>query len=185
MTGANIWGTILALGAVISIFSVTLVTLYGQTRILFAMGRDGMLPPVFAKVSPRSGTPVNNTIIVAIIVALLAAFVPLDYLIDVVSIGTLTAFVIVSLGVIILRRREPDLPRAFKVPGYPVTPVLSILACAYILSSLHWITWVVFAGWVLVFLAFYMVYGRKHSVVGKLQRGEITPDELPTPTKEH
>jgi amino acid transporter len=185
VTGANIWGTILALGAVISIFSVTLVTLYGQTRILFAMGRDGMLPPVFAKVSPRSGTPVNNTIIVAVVVALLAAFVPLDYLIDVVSIGTLTAFVIVSLGVIILRRREPDLPRAFKVPGYPVTPVLSILACAYILSSLHWITWVVFAGWVLVFLAFYMLYGRKHSVVGKLQRGEIEPNELPEPAKEH
>ena len=169
VTGANIWGTILALGAVISIFSVTLVTLYGQTRILFAMGRDGMLPPVFAKVSPRSGTPVNNTIIVAIIVAVLAAFVPLDYLIDVVSIGTLTAFVIVSLGVIILRRREPDLPRGFKVPGYPVTPVLAIVACLYILSSLHWVTWVVFAAWVLVFLAFYMVYGRKRSVVGKLQ----------------
>ena len=185
VTGANVWGTILALGAVISIFSVTLVTLYGQTRILFAMGRDGMLPPVFAKVSPRSGTPVNNTIIVAIVVAVLAAFVPLDYLIDVVSIGTLTAFVIVSLGVIILRRREPDLPRAFKVPGYPVTPVLSILACAYILSSLHWITWVVFAGWVLVFLAFYFVYGRKHSVVGRVQRGEIALDELPEPTKEH
>ncbi|GAA3556582.1 amino acid permease [Microlunatus spumicola] len=184
VTGANIWGTILALGAVISIFSVTLVTLYGQTRILFAMGRDGMLPPVFAKVSTRTGTPVNNTIIVAIAVAILAAFVPLDYLIDVVSIGTLTAFVIVSLGVIILRVREPDLPRAFKVPGYPVTPVLSILACAYILSSLHWITWVVFAGWVIVFLAFYMFYGRKHSVVGRLQRGEITPNEIPS-TKEH
>ena len=185
VTGATVWGTILALGAVISIFSVTLVTLYGQTRILFAMGRDGMLPPVFAKVSPRSGTPVNNTVIVAIVVALLAAFVPLDYLIDVVSIGTLTAFVIVSLGVIILRRREPDLPRAFKVPGYPVTPVLAIVACLYILSSLHWVTWVVFAGWVLVFLGFYMVYGRKHSVVGKLQRGEITPNELPAPAQEH
>ncbi len=185
VTGTTVWGTILALGAVISIFSVTLVTLYGQTRILFAMGRDGMLPPVFAKVSPRSGTPVNNTVIVAIVVALLAAFVPLDYLIDVVSIGTLTAFVIVSLGVIILRVREPKIPRGFKVPGYPVTPVLSIIACGYILSSLHWITWVVFAGWVIVFLAFYMFYGRKHSVVGKLQRGEITPNELPAPTKEH
>ena len=184
VTGANVWGTILALGAVISIFSVTLVTLYGQTRILFAMGRDGMLPPVFSRVSARTGTPVNNTIIVAIAVAILAAFVPLDYLIDVVSIGTLTAFVIVSLGVIILRRREPDLPRAFKVPGYPVTPILSIVACAYILSSLRWITWVVFAGWVLVFLAFYLLYGRKHSVVGQLQRGEITPNEIPA-TKEH
>jgi basic amino acid/polyamine antiporter, APA family len=165
VTGNAVWGTILALGAVISIFSVTLVTLYGQTRILFAMGRDGMLPPLFARISPRSQTPVQNTIIVSIIVALLAALVPLDYLIDVVSIGTLTAFVVVSLGVIILRYREPDLPRAFKVPGFPVTPVLSILACAYILASLHWYTWLIFAGWVAVFLVFYLFYGRRHSAL--------------------
>jgi amino acid transporter len=171
VTGTPIWGTILALGAVISIFSVTLVTLYGQTRILFAMGRDGMLPHLFARVSPRTQTPVNNTIIVAIVVAILAAIVPLDYLIDVVSIGTLTAFIVVSLGVILLRYREPDLPRGFKVPGFPVTPILSVLACAYILASLHWYTWVIFAGWVAVFLVFYMLYGRKHSVLGQ-ERGE-------------
>jgi amino acid transporter len=171
VTGTPIWATILALGAVISIFSVTLVTLYGQTRILFAMGRDGMLPRMFARINPRTQTPVQNTIIVAIVVAILAAIVPLDYLIDVVSIGTLTAFIVVSLGVIILRRREPDLPRGFKVPGYPVTPVLSILACAYILASLHWYTWVIFAGWVAVFLVFYLLYGRKHSVLGQ-ERGE-------------
>ena len=171
VTGTPIWATILAVGAVISIFSVTLVTLYGQTRILFAMGRDGMLPRMFARVSPRTQTPVQNTVIVAVIVAILAAIVPLDYLIDVVSIGTLTAFVVVSLGVIILRRREPDLPRGFKVPGYPVTPILSILACAYILASLHWYTWVVFAGWIAVFLVFYLLYGRKHSVLGQ-ERGE-------------
>ena len=79
---------------------------------------------------------------------MLAAFVPLDYLWDLVSIGTLIAFIVVSLGVIILRYREPDLPRGFKVPGYPVTPILSILACAYILFGLHWYTWVIFAGWV-------------------------------------
>lgn len=98
VTGNNIWGTVLAIGAVISIFSVTLVTMYGQTRILFAMGRDGMLPKVFARISPRTHTPTNNTIIVAIIVAILAAIVPLDYLVDVVSIGTLTAFIVVSVG---------------------------------------------------------------------------------------
>jgi amino acid transporter len=171
VTGTPIWATILAVGAVISIFSVTLVTLYGQTRILFAMGRDGMLPRMFARVSPRTQTPVQNTVIVAVIVAILAAIVPLDYLIDVVSIGTLTAFIVVSLGVIILRRREPNLPRGFKVPGYPVTPILSILACAYILASLHWYTWLVFAGWIAVFLVFYMLYGRKHSVLGQ-ERGE-------------
>jgi len=172
VTGNTVWGTILALGAVISIFSVTLVTLYGQTRILFAMGRDGMLPQMFARVSPRTQTPVQNTIIVAIVVAILAAIVPLDYLIDVVSIGTLTAFIVVSLGVIILRYREPNLPRAFKVPGFPVTPILSILACAYILASLHWYTWLVFAGWVAVFLIFYMLYGRKHSALGEVEGGQ-------------
>jgi basic amino acid/polyamine antiporter, APA family len=169
VTGNTVWGTILALGAVISIFSVTLVTLYGQTRILFAMGRDGMLPKMFARVSARTQTPVQNTIIVAIIVALLAALVPLDYLIDVVSIGTLTAFIVVSLGVIILRYREPNLPRAFKVPGFPVTPILAILACAYILASLHWYTWLIFAGWVAVFLIFYLLYGRKHSALGEVE----------------
>lgn len=172
VTGNNIWGTVLALGAVISIFSVTLVTMYGQTRILFAMGRDGMLPKTFSKVSAQSQTPVNNTIIVAIVVSILAAFVPLGYLMNLVSIGTLTAFIVVSVGVIILRRREPDLPRGFKVPGYPVVPILSVVACAYILISLPVVTWVVFACWVAVFLAFYMLYGRKHSVLGRLLAGE-------------
>ena len=159
VTGAQYWGTVLAAGAVISIFSVTLVTLYGQTRILFAMGRDGLLPSMFAKVNPRSMTPVNNTIIVAIVVGILAGVVPLDYLADMVSIGTLVAFIIVSVGVILLRVREPDLPRGFKVPGYPVTPVLSVLACGYILYSLHWYTWFAFSSWVAVVLVFYFVLG--------------------------
>ncbi|BCI87106.1 hypothetical protein NIIDMKKI_23120 [Mycobacterium kansasii] len=110
--------TILAAGAVISIFTVTLVTLYGQTRILFAMGRDGLLPARFAAVNPRTQTPVSNTVIVAIAASILAAVVPLDRLADMVSIGTLTAFIVVSVGVIILRVREPDLPRGF---GSPVT----------------------------------------------------------------
>ena len=157
--------TILCAGAVISIFTVTLVTLYGQTRILFAMGRDGLLPSRFAAVNPRTMTPATNTVIVAIAAALLAALVPLDKLADMVSIGTLTAFIIVSIGVILLRVREPDLPRAFKVPGYPVTPVLSVLACGYILASLHWYTWIAFSGWVTVALIFYLVWGRRHSAL--------------------
>jgi basic amino acid/polyamine antiporter, APA family len=165
VTGFQGWSTVLAAGAVISIFSVTLVTMYGQTRILFAMGRDGLLPSMFAKVNPRSMTPVNNTIIVAIVVSILAGFVPLDKLADMVSIGTLTAFIVVSIGVIILRRREPDLPRGFKVPLYPITPILSIVACGYILYSLHWYTWIAFSAWVLVVLAFYFVWGRHHSAL--------------------
>jgi basic amino acid/polyamine antiporter, APA family len=157
--------TILAAGAVISIFTVTLVTLYGQTRILFAMGRDGLLPTRFATVNARTMTPVSNTVIVALAAATLAAFVPLDKLADMVSIGTLTAFIVVSIGVIILRVREPDLPRAFKVPGYPVTPTLSVLACGYILVSLHWYTWIAFTGWIALALIFYFVWGRHHSAL--------------------
>ncbi len=157
--------TILAAGAVISIFSVTLVTMYGMTRILFAMGRDGLLPSRFAAVNARTMTPVNNTVMVGIAASLLAGFVPLDKLADMVSIGTLTAFIIVAVGVIILRVREPDLPRAFKIPGYPVTPVVSVLACGYILASLHWYTWIAFSGWLTVALIFYFVWGRHHSAL--------------------
>ena len=167
VTGANYWGTVLASGAVISIFSVTLVVMYGQTRILFAMGRDGLISPAFARVSPRSMTPVRNTVIVAVVVAILAGFIPLDYLADMVSIGTLVAFIVVSLGVILLRVREPDLPRGFRVPGYPVTPVLSILACGYILVSLHWYTWLAFGAWVGIALVFYFVWGRHHSALNE------------------
>jgi APA family basic amino acid/polyamine antiporter len=157
--------TILAAGAVISIFTVTLVSLYGQTRILFAMGRDGLLPSRFATVNPRTMTPVSNTVIVALAAASLAAFVPLDKLADMVSIGTLTAFIVVSIGVMVLRVREPDLPRGFKVPGYPVTPVLSVLACGFILVSLHWYTWIAFTGWILLSSIFYFVWGRHHSAL--------------------
>ena len=157
--------TILSAGAVISIFSVTLVSMYGQTRILFAMGRDGLLPSRFATVNPRTMTPVSNTVIVAVAASILAASVPLDKLADMVSIGTLTAFMVVSIGVIVLRVRQPDLPRGFKVPGYPVTPVLSVLACGYILFSLHWYTWIAFTGWVSVALIFYFLWGRRHSAL--------------------
>lgn len=159
--------TILAAGAVVSIFTVTLVTMYGQTRILFAMGRDGLLPARFAKVNPRTMTPVHNTVIVAIFASTLAAFIPLDSLADMVSIGTLTAFSVVAVGVIVLRVREPDLPRGFKVPGYPVTPVLSVLACGYILASLHWYTWLAFSGWVAVAVIFYLMWGRHHSALNE------------------
>ena len=176
--------TILAAGAVISIFTVTLVTMYGQTRILFAMGRDGLLPSRFAALNTRTMTPVNNTVIVAIAAAILSGFIPLDKLADMVSIGTLTAFIIVSVGVIILRVREPDLPRAFKVPGYPVTPVLSVLACGYILASLHWYTWIAFSGWVTLALIFYFVWGRHHSALNEGGEGSVRTGIPPGPPTE-
>jgi amino acid transporter len=177
LNGQTWASSILALGAVISIFSVTLVVMYGQTRILFAMGRDGLLPSMFAKVNPRTMTPVNNTIMVAAITSLLAGFVPIDYLWDLVSIGTLVAFITVSIGVVILRVREPELPRAFKVPLYyhvrvsnvnvhiPIIPILSVLTCAFVLWGLPPITWLWFGIWVTVVLAFYFLWGRLHSAL--------------------
>lgn len=174
VTGATWPGTMIAAGAIISIFSVTLVTIYGQTRILFAMGRDGMLPRFFEKVNPRTQTPVNNTIVVAIVVALLAGLLPIEFLAEMTSIGTLVAFLVVSVGVIILRRREPDLPRGFKVPGYPVVPILSILGCFYIIYFLRPITILVFLIWVAVVLVYYYAYGIKHSRLN--DRGMTTKD---------
>jgi basic amino acid/polyamine antiporter, APA family len=121
-------------------------------------------------VNLRTMTPVNNTVIVAIAAAVLAGLIPLDKLADMVSIGTLTAFIVVAVGVIILRVREPDLPRAFKVPGYPVTPALSVLACGYILASLHWYTWIAFSGWIALALVFYFFWGRHHSALNGADR---------------
>ena len=110
-------------------------------------------------------TPVNNTIIVAVVVSILAGFVPLGYLADMVSIGTLVAFIVVSIGVIILRVREPNMARPFKVPFYPVTPILSIGACIVVLWGLHWYTWALFGAWVGVALVFYLLWGRRHSAL--------------------
>ena len=163
VTGSTWPATLLAAGAVISIFSVTLVTIYGQTRILFAMGRDGMVPPLFHKVNPRTLTPVPSTIIVAVIVALLAGVLPIDFLAEMTSIGTLVAFLVVSVGVIVLRRTAPDLPRGFRVPLYPVTPVLSVAGCIWIIQDLRPKTIYVFVGWATVALLWYLVYGRRHS----------------------
>ncbi len=172
ITGAGWPSVILSAGAVISVFSVTLVTLYGQTRILFAISRDGFLPERFSRVNPRTLTPDFNTVVVAIVVALIAGFVPSHYLWDVVSIGTLMAFIVVSMSVIIMRVREPDLPRPFKVPGYPVTPVLSIAACIYVLYGLAPVTWVVFAVWLAVVLAFYLAYGRSRAALNRAAAAE-------------
>jgi len=155
---------------------VTLVTLYGQTRILFAMGRDGMLPEIFHRINPTSLVPVRNTIIVGIFVGVLAGFVPLGVLIDLTSMGTLVAFTVVSIGVIILRRTQPDLPRGFRVPGYPVTPILSAGFALYIISQLPYSTFALFAVWLGVAAIIYFTYSARHSRLGS---GEAVATEEP------
>lgn len=156
-------GDLIALGAIISIFSVVLVTLYGQTRILFAMGRDGLLPQVFTRVNPRSQTPVANTLIVSVLIAVPAAFVSLGQLAEATSIGTLGAFAVVNIGVIVLRKRRPDLPRGFKTPLFPLLPILGILLIVVIVAGLDRTTWAVFAVWMAIGLIIYFGYSKRHS----------------------
>jgi amino acid transporter len=177
VTGSTWPSSVLAAGAVISIFSVTLVVLYGQTRILFAMARDGMLPEVFHKVNPRTLTPVPNTIIVAVVISLLAGLIPINFLAEMTSIGTLVAFLVVSIGVIVLRRTHPELPRGFKVPGYPITPLLSIAGCIYVIFSLRVVTLYVFLIWVAVALLWYALYGYRHSHLGRHEHVGLIHDQ--------
>ena len=179
VTGGTWAGAIIALGAVISIFSVVLVTMYGQTRILFAMGRDGLLPRLFTRVNPRTQTSINNTIIVAVIISILAAFVPLGQLAEATSIGTLFAFMIVNAGVISLRRSRPNMDRSFKTPLYPVTPILGVVGCLYLISSLASITWLVFALWLTLGMIIYFTYGYRRSRLARGESADWTQDPQP------
>lgn len=162
-TGATWAGLIVSFGAVIAIASVVLTVLYGQTRILFAMSRDGLLPGVFQKVNPRRQVPVANTLIVAGFVSVLAGLIPLGQLAEATSIGTLFAFAIVNVGVLVLRRTRPDLPRSFRTPLFPVTPVLGVIFCVLVMAGLAGVTWVAFLLWMVVGLLAYFAYGYRHS----------------------
>ncbi|HUX71588.1 MAG TPA: amino acid permease, partial [Cellulomonadaceae bacterium] len=155
--------TVISLGAVAGITSVILVLILGQSRVLFAMSRDHLLPSGLARVHPRFGTPWLNIAVIAVAVAALAGFVPLDALSKLVSIGTLFAFVVVCLGVLVLRRTRPDLPRAFRTPGVPVVPVLGVLACGWLMLNLPVETWLRFLVWMAIGLVIYLAYGRRHS----------------------
>ncbi|MEU5219354.1 amino acid permease [Streptomyces sp. NPDC020807] len=163
VTGQSHWGTLLAAGAVISIASVVLTVLYGQTRILFAMSRDGLVPKVFGKVSAKTGTPRVNTVVVSLFCAALASVIPLGKLVDATSIGTLFAFALVNVAVVVLRYTRPDMPRTFKVLFGPVFPVLGFVFCAYNMFSLDAVTWVVFGCWMAAGLVFYFLYGMRRS----------------------
>jgi amino acid transporter len=188
ITGSTWPGTVLAAGAVISIFSVTLVVIYGQTRILFSMARDGMIPELFHRVNPRTRTPVPNTIIVATLIALLAGLIPIDFLAEMTSVGTLVAFTVVSIAVMVLRYRQPELPRTFKVPFFPVTPILAVLGCLWIIKDLRPVTLLIFLIWTAVVLAWYFTYGLKHSHLGRHEHvgllddhaAPARPDDTPT-----
>jgi APA family basic amino acid/polyamine antiporter len=154
---------IIAIGAVVAMGSVLLVFQLGQPRIFMSMSRDGLLPPFFSRVHPRFKTPYIGTIITGCFVATFAAFANIAEVVDLTNIGTLFAFILVSVGVIILRRVDPDRPRPFRVPWVPVTPLISVVACFYLMYKLPGITWIRFGIWLLAGLVLYFLYGVRHS----------------------
>jgi APA family basic amino acid/polyamine antiporter len=154
---------IVSLGAVIAMSSVLLVFQLGQPRIFMSMSRDGLLPPFLSRVHRRFKTPYIGTIITGIFVATFAAFANIAEVVDLTNIGTLFAFVLVSAGVIVLRRLEPDRPRPFRAPLVPLTPIISIVACLYLMLQLPRLTWIRFGVWLLLGLLVYLFYGMRHS----------------------
>jgi APA family basic amino acid/polyamine antiporter len=155
------------LAAILGMSTVILVMAYGQTRILYAMSRDGLLPKKLSTVHPKYGTPYFATWLVGIIFGLIAAVVPLGVLAELVNIGTLAAFSLVSLAVIILRKKRPDLHRAFRCPGVPVIPALAIIFCITLMTFLSWHTWVAFIVWLALGLVVYFGYARSRSLLHK------------------
>ena len=176
VTGKAWPALVLSAGAVVSVFSVTLVTIYGQTRILYAISRDGLIPKTFQKVNPRTQAPVSNTVIVSIVVGLVAGLVDSTFLWDMVSMGTLTAFIVVSVAVPVIRAKQGDAQptdgsrKGFRVPFGPyLIPGLSIFACLYIMKDLSATTFRVFAIWMAVAVATYFLYSVRHSRLNKAQ----------------
>jgi APA family basic amino acid/polyamine antiporter len=155
------------LGAILGMTTVILVMAYGQTRIIFAMSRDGLLPKPLSSIHPKHGTPYLATWIVGIVFGLLAALVPLNVLAELINIGTLAAFSLVSIAVIVLRKQRPDLHRAFRCPGVPVVPLLAVAFCLTLMAYLSWHTWLAFGIWLVIGLVIYFGYSRHHSLLNK------------------
>lgn len=168
--GANhFFQAVIVIGALMGMISSLLVFQYGQTRIWFAMSRDGLLPKMFSALHPKFQTPHWSTWIAGAAVGLPAGLVDIGQAADLSNIGTLFAFVLVSLGVIFLRRKEPDRPRAFRVPLVPLFPIISVIMCVGLMSGLLVITWIRFFGWMAAGLIIYVFYSRHHSEFGTPQ----------------
>ncbi|WP_088227611.1 amino acid permease [Desulfosporosinus sp. FKB] len=158
---------IISIGALGGITTVLLVMLYGQTRVFYAMSRDGLLPKIFSETHPIHKTPNKSTWLTGIIVAIVAGLTPIDVLAEMVNIGTMAAFVFVSIAVIVLRKSQPDLPRAFRCPGVPVVPLLAALFSLFLMFKLPGATWIRFLVWLVIGLFIYFFYGYRHSNLNK------------------
>jgi APA family basic amino acid/polyamine antiporter len=153
------------LGAILGMTTVILVMTFGQTRVIFAMSRDGLLPAKLSSVHPVHATPFFATWTVGIVFAMIAAFVPLNVLAELINIGTLSAFTLISIAVLVLRRTRPELPRAFRCPGVPVVPLLSVGFCLFLMAHLQALTWIAFLIWLGIGLSIYFLYARRNAVL--------------------
>ncbi|MEU4682795.1 amino acid permease [Streptomyces xinghaiensis] len=162
-TGHPFWAGLISFGAAVGLTTVCMIMLLGQTRVFFAMSRDGLLPTTFSQVHPRFRTPYRSTILLGVTAAVIAGFTSISELAELVNIGTLFAFVVTALGVIILRRTRPDLPRSFRTPLVPLLPVVSVLASGWLMLNLSGETWLRFVVWMAAGVLLYFLYGRRRS----------------------
>lgn len=167
LVGAEWAVVVISLGSLVGLTTVIMVLLMGLARVMMAMSRDGLLPRGLSRTSDKHSTPARTQILSGVFVAFLAGFTPVEVLSEMINIGTLSAFVMVSIGILVLRHKRPDLKPAFKVPFGPVIPVLSTLLCIYLMLNLATLTWVFFAVWVGVGLVFYFSYGHWNSRLRK------------------
>ncbi len=181
VTGVRVLRDLVKIGAIAGLSSVMLVQLLGQSRIFFSMSRDGLLPPAFSRVHPRFRTPYMTTILTGVVCAFIAGAFPLALLGQLVSIGTLLAFVIVCAGVWYLRVKEPERARPFRTPMVPLVPILGILTCFGMMAALPLDTWLRLLVWLLIGLVIYFAYGRHHSVI-QLAGRQVRETEPPRPT---
>ena len=163
VVGLNSVAGIISAGAIIGITTVLIALVYAQVRLTFAMSRDGLMPNIFSKVHPKSQTPVANTWLTGAVAACIVGFVNLSTLANLVSIGTLAAFTVISIAVIILRKKHPNLKAAFKVPFVPVLPIISAIICMTLASTLKWETWRAFLIWIAIGVVVYFTYARRKS----------------------
>lgn len=174
--------SVIAVGSLIGLTTVVMVLLMGLSRVVLAISRDGLLPHSLSKTSAKRGAPVRITVICGSLVALVAGFTRVDVLEEMINIGTLSAFVMVSLGIIVLRRKRPDLKPAYRVPFGPVIPIVSALLCTYLMLNLAVETWIYFVVWLVLGVLIYFGYGRSHSRLDEKHADQVAAmEKIPEP----